>query len=169
MLVVAIMALAAKLVFMNAGLFIPSWQMNGEARKLATQMTYVASEAKMQGRTLKIEFDIDNSAYRILLPPDFGLALVDEKEPPMLPTNWVYLDEPVKIDWIEIGTKDQHYTDGKVIIAFDPLGTSVDAGIHLVNPNEEGIDVTLILHGITSLVDIEKGEVFLKEINENAF
>lgn len=169
MVVVAIMALAIRLVFLNAGAFIPSWQLNAQARKLASRISFLASEARIQGRTMGLEFNLDTQAVRTNLPPDYSLALVDEETPPQLSTDWRRLDPPLVVQSIEIATKGNLYRGGSVVLPFSPLGTTVDTAILLKNPNYENMETTLLVHGLTGEVEILPGEVHLEEVTENDF
>ncbi len=169
MVVVAIMALATRLVFLNAGAFIPSWQLNAQARKLASRISFLASEARIQGRTMGLEFDLDSQSVRTNLPPDYSLALVDETSPPQLSTDWRRLDRPLVVASIEIGTKGNLFRSGSVVLPFSPLGTTVDAAILLKNPNYEKMEITLLVHGLTGEVEILPGENHLEEVTENDF
>ena len=169
MVVISIMALAVRLVVLNAGAFIPSWQIHAEARKLASRISFLASEARIQGRKLALEFDLDTESVRTLLPPDYSQALVGEITPPQLSTSWRRLDEPLEIASIEIAAKGNLFKGGAVILPFSPLGTTVEAAILLRRPDDEDLAVTLLVHGLTGEVDVLSGEVHLEEVTENDF
>lgn len=169
MVVVALLALASRLVLVNAGAFIPGWQMNAESRKMSSRIGFLASEARLQGRRFGLEIDLDEHAFRTLLPPDFSLAMVDEEVPPMLALEWQRLEKPIEFGFIEIGTKGQVYRSGRVVLPFDALGTTVEAAIHLKNPNHEKVKTTLLVHGLTAEVDLIPGESHLQEVTEHAF
>ncbi len=169
MVVIAIMALATRLVFLNAGAFIPSWQLNSEARRLASRISFLASEARIQGRRMGLEFDLDRECLRTNLPADYTLALVDEATPPQLSTDWRRLDPPLVIDSIEIAAKGNIYKSGRVVLPFSPLGTTVEAAIFLRNPNYENLETTLLVHGLTGEVEVLPGEIHLEEVTENDF
>jgi len=169
MVVVAIMALATRLVFLNAGAFIPGWQMNAQARKLASRISFLASEARIQGRRMGLEFDLDSESMRTNLPPDYTLALIGEVTPPQLSTDWHRLDPPLQIESIEIAMKGNIFRNGTVILPFSALGTTVDAAIFIRNPNYESMEVTLLVHGLTGEVEILPGEVHLVEVTEHDF
>lgn len=169
MIVIALLALATRMVVLNADAFLPGWQLNAEARKMSSRIGFLASEARLQGRRFGLEIDLDTHSFRTLLPPDFSLAMVDEEIPPMLAMDWQRLEGEIQFGYIEIGTKGQLYRSGRVVLPFDALGTTVEAAIHLKNPTHEKIKTTLVVHGLTAEVDLEPGEFHLQEVTEHAF
>ena len=59
MIVVAIMALVVKIVMVNIGALIPSSALDSVAAKIQSELDFIRSEAKIQGKQYKLQFDLD--------------------------------------------------------------------------------------------------------------
>ena len=169
LLVVSLLALLVQVTAVNLGAFVPGWRIRAESKRLATRLSFLASEARLQGSTFVLEFDLDRERIRTLLPPDFSKALINQKTPPMLRTDWDYLDEPLVLESIKLGTSGNEKTTGKVKIPFRPMGTTVDAIIILADPQQERIRKYLRLHGLDAKVEVSDEELDLPEVTDNDF
>ena len=70
MIVVAIMALMVQVVMVNMGALIPSSALDSVAAKIQSQLDFIRSEAKIQGKPYALEIDLDNSRCRLVIPQE---------------------------------------------------------------------------------------------------
>jgi prepilin-type N-terminal cleavage/methylation domain-containing protein len=70
MVVVTILAILVRVVVLNAGAMIPGMQIEGDAKKLAAMLKFVRTEAMLQGKAYRLELDLNQSRYRMVLPPE---------------------------------------------------------------------------------------------------
>jgi prepilin-type N-terminal cleavage/methylation domain-containing protein len=169
LLVVSLLAMLVQVAALNIGTLLPEWRLRSVSQRLATRMNFLASEARIQGTTYKLQFDLDRNRVRTLLPPDLSQALAGEETPEMLKSEWDYLDDPLVIEEIKVGTDDRGIETGIITIPFRPRGTSVDAIIILADPNFEQVRKYLRLQGLNAQVEISDEEISLPRVTDNDF
>ena len=74
LVVLTIMALVVQIVMINMAAFIPSSALNSVSAQIQSELDFVRSEAKIQGKPYKLQFDLDEGLYRLRLPPEEKIA-----------------------------------------------------------------------------------------------
>ena len=134
MVVVAIIALAAQVVMVNLGAFIPASVLNAEAGRIIGDVEFVRSEARLQGKAYSIDLDLDNERWRIVLPPEERLVS-DQTIEESRPLGWQDLDERVQL----VGHRVQGaptLRSGRSSVKIDKNGFTADQLIHLQMKSE---------------------------------
>ena len=171
MLVVAIAALVIQLVVINIGAFLRVKSMNSAGQQLISQLDFIRSEARLQGKDYRIELDLDNHRYRTVLPPEQRL-LSSEVEKEELKTSWTPLGENVAFLSHSIAGGPTARS-GLAPIAFDPHGFTADQTIYLVHTADEDMVWSIQLRGLTgvsTMVTNFRGQLNpIETVDEGAF
>ena len=152
MVVVAIAALLVQLTTSNLGALIPSRAMDSAANQLVARLDFVRSEARLQGKQIKVELDLTHHRYRTILPPEDRLVSTDA--PP----------EALQLDWHELGD-EVHFAgyitaagealhSGSVEIPFDENGFTADQTICLVHAADKEMVWSIRILGLTGVADV---------------
>lgn len=150
MVVIAIIAIVGQLVLSNIGAIVPSTVLDSEAQKLMSEIEYLRSESQLQGKTYKLELDLDQGRYRRILPPEMQVAYDQEPEEyEEAELAWSDLDERCKFGGYEIvgGLVER---DGRVRIVIDHNGFTADQAIYLRMKSDALEDMvwTIQVHGL---------------------
>ena len=158
MIVVAIMALVVRIVMVNIGALIPSSALDSVAAKIQSELDFVRSEARIQGKQYKLEFDLDNQQKRLVLPQEEQLVSSQTAaEGTGLALAWkpVDADGRVKISGYNAGDKPT-VTKGLVEILFDENGFTADQTLYfkLAGDDDEKMVWTLHLWGLNGASEV---------------
>ena len=152
MIVVAIMALMVQVVMVNMGAMIPSSALDSVAAKIQSQLDFLRSEAKIQGKPYALEIDLDNSRCRLVIPQEELLVSSQTAaEGSGLELRWKPLDDD---GWVVISgysAGDQAtMRKGRVKIIFDDNGFTADQTLYfkLADDDDEKMIWTVHLWGL---------------------
>jgi type II secretion system protein H len=152
MIVVAIMALIVRVVMVNIGALIPSSALDSVVAKIQSELAFVRSEARIQGKQYKMQFDLDTQRKRLVLPQEEQLVSSQTAaDGTGLALEWmpVDADQRVKIGGYNAGDKPT-LVKGQVEIIFDENGFTADQTLYfkLDGGGDEKMIWTLHLWGL---------------------
>ncbi len=173
MVVVAIVAMSVRIVTANLGALVPSTVLDAEASKLISTIEYLRSEAQLQSKSYKLEFDLQNGRWRLVMPPEERLVstqTVGEE----IPLQWKYLDERCKFAGFH--TLSGHTAQSGVSkLVIDENGYTTDSMIYLQMVSES-LDYniwTVHVYGLEQrarlLTNVKKEFPRLEIVDEGAF
>ncbi|MEM7204743.1 MAG: prepilin-type N-terminal cleavage/methylation domain-containing protein [Planctomycetota bacterium] len=152
MVVVALGALLAQLVAGNLGAMIPSKAMDGAARQIVAQLDFLRSEARLQGKTYRLDLDLGNHQYRTVMPPEDRL-LSTENEQEEFSFAWKSLGDEVRFAGLLVAGRTM-LRSGIAGVAFDENGFTADQTLFLVHPDFEDMVWSIQLRGLVGTADI---------------
>lgn len=154
LLVVSIMMIAVALVTTRMDLMLPATRMEAAGRMLAADLGNARASAVAQGLPYAIEYDVKNSAYRVVTPfrPDGGVA-TDDVQRMYLP--WQNFPEGVELKDLLIG--NVVVRDGIRRIEIRPNGNTIEHTVHLHRATPEG-EFYLVVQALTGFVQFYKAE-----------
>jgi prepilin-type N-terminal cleavage/methylation domain-containing protein len=161
LVVVAIIGLGVAIVVPNLGALIPSARLDGSGTKIRRQIDWVRSEARIQGKRMAIELDLDKGRWRTVPPPEERLTS----------EQYIYVDEDIadeNKDWIDLDTdvvfhgagdaKNGMAESGKYVLAFDEYGFTADQVVALSLESDPQMIWALSIQGLSGQVNIDKSE-----------
>lgn len=168
-----VVALMFAIVVPNLGAFVPQARLEGSGKRILRELDWVRSEARIQGKRMTLEFDLQRHRWRIVYPPEQKLTrdqdawTLEER-----PDDWNALEHDVIFDGVgdaKVGLA--HHGTYKLV--FDEYGFTGDQLVVLKLKSEPDLVWSLAIHGLTGRVAVEasdKGAVAeLVKINEGAF
>jgi len=168
-----VIALTFAIVVPNLSAFVPEARLEGSGKRILRELDWVRSEARIQGKRMSMEFDLERARWRIVYPPeqkltrDQDLSTLEER-----PDDWI----PLETDVVFEGAGDAKTGRGRhgiYRLVFDEYGFTADQLIVLKLASQPTMVWSLAIHGLTGRVEIEKsetGEVAeLVALNEGAF
>jgi Tfp pilus assembly protein FimT len=169
----AILSLIFAIVVPNLGALVPEARLNGSGAEIRRQLDWVRSEARIQGKRMVMEFDLERARWRIVYPPEQRLtrdqdqSALDER-----PDDWTALEPDV----VFVGAGDGRAgltSRGLYRLVFDEYGFTGDQALVLALKSQPDLTWTMHVHGLSGRVDVhqsEQGEKPLPEVpNEAAF
>lgn len=152
LVVVAILAIVARIVVSNLGALIPEYTLDAEAAKIANRIEYLRSEAQLQGKVYTFEFDLDNHRWRLILPPE-EQTVSTQHVGESVPLGWDYLDDRVRFGAFQTRSHTALSKVSKLVI--DENGYTAEAMIQLRMRNEadDAYVWTLHVRGLERSVD----------------
>ena len=168
---IAIAALLFQLATANMGALIPSRAMDGEANKVAAELDFLRSEARLQSKTYKVELDLDRNRYRTILPPE-DVYTSNEAPREAFDLGWTDLSE--RVHFLGVGNAGGAIArSGRFEIAFDAEGVAPDLAIAFVHANDKDMIWTLRLRGLTGqseiLTSYEGHPFYIDAVDEGVF
>jgi prepilin-type N-terminal cleavage/methylation domain-containing protein len=159
---ISLVALLVGIIAPNLGSLIPTARLDGSAKDIKGKLTEIRSESRIQAKRMVMEFDLDRARFRIILPPEEQLTS----------DQVVYNDAEVRDqdkDWIELTTgvvfrgagdaKSGTITKGLYKVVFDEYGFTADQVIAVQLVNDDTMVWSVLLHGLTGQMEIEKSEL----------
>lgn len=159
---ISLVALLVGIIVPNLGSLIPTARLDGCAKEIKANLTEIRSESRIQAKRMEMEFDLDRARFRRILPPEEQLTS----------DQVVYNDAEVRDqdkDWIDLtdgvvflgagDTKSGTITKGLYNVVFDEFGFTADQVIALQLINDDTMAWSVVLHGLTGQIDIEKSEI----------
>ncbi|MCA8976678.1 MAG: prepilin-type N-terminal cleavage/methylation domain-containing protein, partial [Planctomycetes bacterium] len=70
-----LISLMFAMIVPNLGAFVPTARLEGSGKKIQSKINWLRSEARIRGRPLAMELDLDRATWRIVYPPDMRLTL----------------------------------------------------------------------------------------------
>ena len=166
MVVIAIVGLMVATIAISWEAIVPRTRLNTDVRSLAAQLQSTRSEAVARNLEFWVEYDLNEERYRIVTPFRMGggrLGLGEDEEE-RLRFPWTPLKDGVEFDHVTIG--GEQYTEGNVLVRFDPLGAASDHYVILSQPTYENY-YTIEVLALTGLIRFHDG-VFEREPPEDA-
>jgi len=166
LIVVAILGLIAGVVIVGGGTMIPGAQLSQVVHTLAAEMYGARSEAISRGHTYHIVYDLDAGSYHLLTPfraGEKGLARTQEER---LPGQRREL--PRGIEFTRVLVDGLEYTEGKVMVRFEPLGTVSGHSVLLTQGQFEA-QYTLEVLPLTGMIRFHEGEFMREPPSEGDF
>ncbi len=154
MVVVAVMALVFQIVTTNLGAMLPASAMDSTAAELVSKLDFLRSESRLQSKTHKLEIDLGEHRYRMLLPPEDRLTSSEEVKS-HFDLGWTDLNERVRFNGCALAS-GRILREGKFVIAFDENGFTSDLSLFLVHVADEEMVWTIQLRGLTGQTEIVK-------------
>ena len=177
MIVVAIIGLMTQMILPAFSNTLPEEQLKSTANKLAIQLNYLRSEARLQGASYSLELDPEKQRYRVHMPPEIrlaedGNAPLLEGDPETSALNWHDLPLGVHFAGVSLGRKDQGPKKSREI-RFDPRGRTPPKVLYLEyqDPNLQGepIRYSIVIPPLTGDIQVEKGTVGLPTARDYDF
>lgn len=168
-----VIALVFAIVVPNLGALVPSARLEGSGKQILRQLDWLRSEARIQGKPMSIDFDLDRNRWRIVWPPEQKLTRdQDEWTLEERPDDWTPLEKDVVFSGVG-DARNGLAQRGVYRLTFDEYGFTADQLLllRLESDPEMVWSMTILgLSGRTSTLQSETGEtetLFL--INEGAF
>lgn len=168
-----LLALVFAIVVPNLGAIVPEARLTGSGKQILRQLDWVRSEARIQGKPMCLDFDLDKNRWRIVYPPEQQLTrdqdtwTLEER-----PDDWQPLEKDVVFTGIG-DAKNGLATKGVYRLVFDEYGFTADQQIVLKLASDPTLVWSLELMGLsgrTLVEQSEQGEVpQLQQIGEGAF
>lgn len=154
--VVMIVGLMVGAISISWEVIVPRSRLNTSVRELAAHLQSTRSEAVSRNLEYWVEYDLDEEAYRVVTPFRLGggrLAL-GASEDDRVRFMWHPLRDGVEFDHVTVG--GDLYTEGSVVVRFDPLGASSDHSVVLSQPAYKN-SYTLEVLALTGLIRFHDG------------
>lgn len=168
-----ILALLFAIIVPNLGALVPSARLRGSGSQILRELDWVRSEARIQGKRMVMEFDLERALWRIVYPPEQRLTrdqeawTLEER-----PDQWVELETDVRF----VGAGDGKAglaTRGLYRLVFDEYGFTGDQVLVLGLKSDPQLTWTMTIQGLNGRVDVlesEQAEMPLPPVlNEAAF
>lgn len=173
LVVMAILALMLAMIVPNLGMLVPSARLRGSGNQIVRRLDWVRSEARIQGKRMALEFDLDKARWRIVYPPEQRLTRdQDVRTLEEQPDDWYELETDVVFAGAGNG-KNGLSTHQIYRLVFDEYGFTGDQVVALKLKSDPEQIWALSIHGLSGRVTVtesEKGELpTLQTINEGAF
>ena len=173
LVVMAVLALLLAVVLPNSGALVPSARLRGSGSQIQRQLDWVRSEARIQGKRMAVEFDLDKARWRIVNPPEQRLTRdQDARTLEERPDEWQELETDVEFAGAGDGKVGLVHRSVYRLI-FDEYGFTGDQAVVLKLKSDPQMIWALSIHGLSGRVTItesEKGELpVLQVVNEGAF
>lgn len=153
-----LLALVFAIVVPNLGAIVPEARLEGSGKQIMRQLDWVRSEARIQGKQMNVDFDLDKSRWRIVFPPEQQLTRdQDEWTLEEHPDDW----QPLEKDVVFGGVGDARNglaTRGVYRLTFDEYGFTGDQQIVLRLRSDETLVWSMTLLGLSGHTDVEKSE-----------
>jgi len=161
------------LVLPNLDALVPSARLRGSGSRIQAELEWARSEARIQGKRMAVELDLDRGRWRLVYPPEQRLTR-DEDESALAerPDDWSGLDEDVRFAGAGDG-KAPLAQKGLYRVVFDEYGFTADQSIVLQRKSEPDHTWTLTVTGLSGKAETfesERGEKPLPQVvGEGAF
>jgi prepilin-type N-terminal cleavage/methylation domain-containing protein len=173
LVVLAMLGMLFLLVVPNLGAVIPSARLRGSGTRLQRELDWVRSEARIQGKQMVMELDLEKARWRIVLPPeqrltrDQDLSMLEER-----PESWWDLEDDVVFAGAGDG-KNGMTTRSRYRIVFDEYGFTADQIVALKLQSNPQLTWGFTLIGLSGRVIVEEAEdgslPELQFVSEGAF
>ena len=168
-----VLALVFAIVVPNLGAIVPSARLEGNGKQILRQLDWVRSEARIQGKPMSLDFDLDKQRWRIVFPPEQQLTRdQDEWTLEERPDDWTPLEKDVVFAGIG-DARNGLASRGTYRLVFDEYGFTADQQIVLKLQSDPDMVWSLMLMGLSGRTEVEqseRGEVpHLPVVGEGAF
>ena len=154
----AIVTLLFAIVVPNLGALVPSARLDGSGSRIQRELDWVRSEARIQGKRMVLEFDLDKHRWRIVYPPEQQLTrdqdawTLEER-----PDDWI----PLEPDVVFGGIGDARHgmaEKGLYRLVFDEYGFTADQMIVLRLQSDPTMVWALSIQGLSGQVAVQRSE-----------
>lgn len=175
LVVVAILAIISRAVLSNLGSIVPSTTMDAEAQRLMSTIDYLRSEAELQGKTYKLELDLDNGRFREIWPAEMKVAL--DQDPNQLEEQrlgWLPIDERCRFGGYAV-LGEPTLRRGRIEMLFNRNGNTADQVIFFRMKSDQlqhmvwTIQIRGLERGAKLVRDEDDREAYLERIEEAHF
>lgn len=169
----AIIGLITQIVFLNMGAMVPKTKLDSEAKRLVSNLDWLRSEARIQGKRYRMELDLTRDRWRLVQPAEERISMLQtDEELAERFLQWNELEDDVV--YRGAGNADQRIIrDGIYKIEFDENGFTGDQSVFLSLGQYEEMVWTIHIHGLTGraeiLPDFEGKEHLPQPVGEGAF
>ncbi|MBI5850452.1 MAG: prepilin-type N-terminal cleavage/methylation domain-containing protein [Planctomycetes bacterium] len=162
LVVVAILAILARVGLSQLGSIVPETVLDSESQRLMSLVEYLRSEAQLQGKTYKLELDLELHRYREIWPPEMKVAIdQDPKELEDQRRDWLPLDERCRFaGYAALGQPTLR--KGRVEIVLDRSGNTADQMIFL---SMKGADLKDLIWTI-QIRGLERAAMLVRSFDE---
>lgn len=175
MVVIAILAILARLGLNNLGALVPETVLDSESQRLMSAIEYLRSEAQLQGKTYKLELDLDGGRYREIWPPEMKVTIdQDPKQLEEKRLQWTVFDPRARIiGYAVIG--EPTLRKGRVEIVLDRNGNTADQMIFVRMKDDDlkqmvwTIQVRGLERAARLVRSFDEKEAYLERIEEANF
>jgi len=168
-----IISLIFAIVVPNLGTLLPSARLEGSGKQILRQLDWVRSEARIHGKPMSLDFDLDRNRWRIVYPPEQQLTrdqdawTLEER-----PDDWTSMENDVVFGGVG-DAKNGMASRGVYRLTFDEYGFTSDQLIVLKLQSDPQLVWSMTIMGLTgrtSVLQSESGEVEqLLVVGEGAF
>lgn len=170
---VTLIALVFAIVAPNLGAFLPAAKLDSTCSQLVSRLDWLRSEARIQGKRMVFEIDLQKARWRLIYPPEQQLtrdqdAWTLEEQP----DHWRELEPGVQF----LGAGDPNtglVRAGKYQVVFDANGFTGDQVIAIKLEDDPKLVWSIVLHGLSGRCRIERDtdgrEYRPVEVREGAF
>jgi prepilin-type N-terminal cleavage/methylation domain-containing protein len=159
---ISLVAMLVGIIAPNLGALIPTARLDGSAKDIKASLTEIRSESRIQAKRMEMEFDLDRARFRIILPPEEQLTsdqvVYNDAEVLDRDKDWIDLTDGVVFAGAG-DTTSGTITKGLYKVVFDEFGFTADQVIALQLINDDTMVWSVVLHGLTGQMDIEKSEI----------
>jgi Tfp pilus assembly protein FimT len=158
LVVCTVIALVFAIVIPNLGAFVPEARLDGSGKEILRKLDWVRSEARIQGKRMSMDFDLQRHRWRIVFPPEQKLTrdqdawTLDERT-----DDWIPLEKDVVFGGVG-DAKRGLGTHGVYRLVFDEYGFTGDQIVVLKLASEPTMVWSLSIHGLTGRVTVERSE-----------
>ncbi len=159
LIVVAILGMIAGVVIVGSSAMLPGAHLSQAVHTLSAHIYGARSEAISRNQTYHIEYDLDAGTYHQISPYRAAGELAREDD-----ERLVFKREelPQGIEITRISVDGIDYSEGRVRVRFDPIGTVSGHSVLLTQGEYEAM-FTIEVLPLTGLVRFHEGE-FIREI-----
>ena len=168
LVVIAILGLMTNMIMPSLMDDVPETEIRAEANKLATRLSFLRSEARLQGETYGIEIDNRKGRYRITGPAEKILVRDNEDTPKALQLSWVYLPEQVYFSGIQVG-QGADANRAETRIDFDARGRTPQRILYLSHRSDKKLLYSVVVPPLTGLIEVTKDKVFFPTAFDSDF
>ncbi len=157
MVVLLIVGLITAMVVPNLGAFVPKAKLDAAAKLVVVNIDNMRSEARIQGKRCKLEFDLDHATWRRVFPPEERLttdADVRDQEPQYEDWSPIEKDDGIRILSAGNAVEGKAHS-GVFALVFDHNGFTGDQTIVLQLIADPTMVWTINVHGLTGQCDVE--------------
>ena len=76
LVVLALVGMLLAIVMPSLGNLVPSARLRGSGNQIQRRLDWARSEARIQGKRMVLEFDLDKARYRVVFPPEQRLTQI---------------------------------------------------------------------------------------------
>lgn len=168
-----IVGLLLAIVVPNLGALVPTARLRGSGGQIQRTLDWVRSEARIQGKRMQMDFDLEHAQWRIVYPPEQRLTRdQDESTLAELPDTYEALEKDVY--FVGVGDGKAGLTShGEYRLIFDEYGFTGDQVLVLGLKSDPTLTWSMMIHGLSGKVEViesEKGEKPMPQVfTEGAF
>lgn len=153
-----LIALLFAIVVPNLGAFLPEARLEGSGKQILRTVDWVRSEARIQGKRMAMEFDLDRARWRVVHPPEQQLTRdQDAWTLEEWTDEWVDLEEDVVFAGAG-DAKNGLARTGRYRLVFDEYGFSGDQMLVLKLKSDPTLVWSMLLQGLSGRISIEQSE-----------